>query len=148
MWSRAQQHRLALERQILAQELPQFYFYNMTGDTYIEGWQNTASGGKNYQLKLVLGCHYPDEMPKLYVTYPHTLITNEIWVTLNEKGTSHFFHTLSNGPSGCVQICHTKTELWNSTMTCVAVLMKGIIWLEAYEAHLRTGRDLCEFCVS
>ena len=150
MWSRAQQARLALERQILAKELPHYSFYDLSfGGTYIEGWENTVSRNRSYKLKLVLSSHYPDEMPRLYVVSPHTLPKHGIIFrkNLNSEDVSHAFHTLSNGSDGCVQICHTKPELWNSSMTCVAVLMKGIYWLEAYEAHLRTGRDLCEFCV-
>ena len=146
MWSRAQQARLALERKILRQELSHFYFCDMSGDTYIEGLQWPSSGFNEYRLKLVLGCHYPDIKPRLYVTSPHILRTKTDEI-LNSKGTTHSFHTLDNGPGGCVQICHTESDLWNSAMTCVAVLMKGIYWIEAYEAHLRTGRDLCEFCV-
>ena len=30
-------------------------------------------------------------------------------------------------------------------MTLVGVFLKGILWIEAYEAHLRTGRDLASF---
>ena len=148
MWSRVQQYRLAFERQILAQELPHFCFHSMRGDTYISGWQSTSSDYRNYQLKLVLGCGYPDVMPKLYVVSPITLRTYKNRATINSMGLSHRFHVLGTGLGGCVEICHTKPTLWDPTMTCVAVLMKGIVWLEAYDAHRRTGEDICEFCSS
>jgi len=148
MWSRAQQYRLAVEQQILAHELAQFTFHNLTGDTYVSGWQGTAGGDRDYLLKLVLGPGYPDRMPSLYVVSPITLRTYRNRSTINAMGLSHRFHVLGTGLGGCVEICHTKPELWDAAMTCTAVLMKGIVWLEAYEAHRRTGRDLCEFCVS
>ena len=148
MWSRAQQLRLALERQILARELPQFYFYNMTGNTYVTGWQGTSSGYCNYLLNLDLGPGYPDVMPRLYVDSPKTLWTYQNRGTINSMGLSHDFHVLGTDSAGCVEICHTKGELWDPTMTCVAVMMKGIVWLEAYDAHLCTGRPICDFCVN
>ena len=145
MRSNSQLYRLALEQKILANELPQFSFYDINGDTYVSGWQSTCSHRENYQLKLLLGLHYSDEMPRLYISSPLILPQRNSCRTINNIGVSHFFHTLSNGPDGCVQICHTKPELWNPSMTCVAVLMKGIVWLEAYDAYLQTGRSLNDF---
>ena len=146
MWSKAQICRLDLENQLLARELPQFRLYRTSYDAYVSGWQSTASRSRDYQLKLVLGSRFPDEMPQLYVVSPRTLSKYDGGGTVNAEGTSHSFHTLSNGPDGCVQICHMKPGVWNPACTCVAVLTKGIIWLEAYDAHLKTGRDLCDFC--
>jgi len=139
------QCRLTFEREILAQELPQFCFYDINGNAYISGWQSTAARYTNYQLKLVMGYDFPDMMPELFITSPGILYQYDGYSTVNGEGLSHEFHTLDNGPGGCVQICHTKPELWSPSQTCVFVLMKGIVWLEAYDAHLRTGR-LCDYC--
>ena len=146
MWSASQKYRLALEKSMLAKEMPQFRFYNMTGDTYVAGWAKTSGGRHNYKLTLILGFLFPDEMPKLFVISPHTLWKYDGYGTVNKEGISHAFHTLENGPGGRVQICHFKPDLWDSSKTIVAVMMKGLFWLEAYEAHLRTGRDLADFC--
>ena len=134
--------RLQLERAITAKELPQFQFYEMGGDRYFEGWQRTSTGGL-YLLKLVLSAWYPDQMPSLYVTYPLIL-----WKyggnTINSEGVSHAFHTLNNGPWGCVEICHFKRENWDASKTCVGILFKGILWLEAYGVHFVTGMSIAD----
>ena len=36
----------------------------------------------------------------------------------------------------------TVKEKWSNDNSLYQVLMKGRIWLEAYEIHLRTGEDL------
>ena len=143
MWSPAQQRRLAFEEQILAKELPQFRFQNRHQDTFISGYQGANGPYRRYQLKLVLTCHYPYEMPNLYVVSPITLRKSCVCCTVNAEGVSRAFHTRSNGPGGCVQICHFGS--WVSTNTCVKVFLKGIAWIQAYENHLSTGEDLADF---
>jgi len=138
-------YRLNLEKQILANELPQFNFHFINSAPYISGWQSTSSHRGNYQLKLILGNNYPCDMPALFVNSPLILFQRNSSRTINELGSSHNFHTLPNGPRGCVQICHTKPELWSPSMTCVAVLMKAIVWLEAYDAYLQTGQAFNDF---
>ena len=58
--------------------------------------------------------------------------------------TSAEFHTLS-GIDGHTHICHFKASLWTDNNTLYQVVMKGLIWLEAYEAHLRTGKSMDVF---
>ena len=62
--------------------------------------------------------------------------------SINSLGTTHSYHTWSNGPRGIVTICHTSG--WDPSISCVQVLLKGIIWLEAYSMHLRTGATIAE----
>jgi len=143
MWTPDQQRRLAVEERLLWKELNQFRMYNHSGETYIAGFQRTNGGFERYELKLQLTPHYPFEMPCLYVTCPRLLFKHGHSGTVNDEGVSHAFHTRSNGPGGCVQICHFNQ--WNSSFTCVAVLLKGICWLQAYENHRRTGDDLAAF---
>lgn len=30
-------------------------------------------------------------------------------------------------------------------MTCVKLLIMGVLWIEAYEAHLSSGKDIAHF---
>ena len=143
MWSAAQQKRLAVEEQILNRELPQFRFHNRSGDTFVSGHQGANGASRQYQLKLQLTPDYPYEMPMLYIASPTTLWKHRHKGTINAEGVSHAFHTQENGPGGCVQVCHF--ENWVSTNTCVAVFLKGILWIQAYEHHLATGDDIADF---
>ena len=145
MWIRSQRRRLACEKKVMGKELPQFYFYNPTGDTYVSGTVPLRSVGLFLILKCILGPSFPDAMPRLYVTSPMTLWKYRRRGTVNSEGVSHAFHTLSNGPDGIVQICHFKSEQWHSGRSLVGVFMKGLIWCRGYEAHLRTGKPISDF---
>ena len=145
MLSDSQMLRLDMENQVLARELSQFMlYYSRYSDPYVIGWVTTTVDFNSYQLKLDLGRNYPDEQPKLYVTYPIILRGYLGKKTINRLGTSHGFHTWKNGPSGCVQICHGYR--WDASRTCVSVLLKGIFWLEMYDAYLRDGKTIAAHC--
>ena len=75
----------------------------------------------------------------------------EVWLDfsrdagyINDENTSHAFHTWENGPYHRVQICHSNN--WDATHTCVGVLLRGVLWLEFYEAYLRNGGDIDKYC--
>jgi hypothetical protein len=131
--------RMALEESLMQQYMPGFGFYDRTGRTYVTGWFRTNGGGQ-YQAKLQLSPSFPYEQPDRYIISPHTLWMHGNRGTINALGTSGAFHVLDNGPDGPVRICHTLN--WDASITCVKLLVKCALWLEAYEAHLRNGDDL------
>jgi hypothetical protein len=146
MWASSQQLRLALEKKILERRLPQFQFHDPKGGTYVSGVAPLPSAVLDLTLKCVVPRSYPDEMPRLFVTWPVILWKYNHCGTVNSEGTSHAFHTLWNGPGGVVQICHFKPEQWHSGRSLLGVLVKGLWWARAYEEHLRTGKPLCDYC--
>ena len=139
-WEQCQ--RLAIEEKLLARYTPDFRFYNKTGDAYIDGWVMTSGGANWYRLWVGVPPEYPYSPPHLYVGHPHPLWMCGYQRTINSLGTSHAFHVLDN-PNGWVKICHT--EYWDASLTCLKILLKGVMWLEAYEAHLRTGQNIADF---
>jgi hypothetical protein len=54
-------------------------------------------------------------------------------------------HTLANGPRGEVQICHWRDDRWHSAITLNKVMIKVVLWLEAYEQYLSSGKAIAEF---
>jgi hypothetical protein len=139
-WSLEQQRRLAFEKKLIEREMGNFRFYNPTGNTYIEGWAKSNSGCR-YKGRIELPPGYPYCEPDLYIVSPRTLFCHGSG-TINEVGTTHRFHTIANG-RGYVQICHTGA--WDSSKTCWLVLLKLYCWIEAYEAHLKTGQDIADY---
>ncbi len=135
--------RLALERSILRREMPQFQFYNPAYDIYVEGWASTSVGSGRYKLTAQVPPEYPHQQPGLYVTEPQTLWKHGGQEAINAMGTSHAFHTHSSDRGSSVKICYTSE--WDASMTLVWVFLRGILWCEAFDQHLRTGRDLAEF---
>jgi hypothetical protein len=136
--------RLQFEKSIIQHEMPQFQLYQMGDENYFHGRQTTTVLVRQYTLKLIIPAWYPDEMPLLFVTSPLTLHKFGGRGTINNEGVSHDFHTQENGPGGCVQICHFKSESWDASQTCVGIFQKGQLWLEAYDVHLCTGLSIAE----
>jgi hypothetical protein len=80
----------------------------------------------------------------MYLTYPLPLYTAAGYL-VSALGTSHDMHTLAPSSSGQVQICHWRDDRWHSGILLHKVFLKGLLWIEAYEQHLATGRPLAEF---
>jgi hypothetical protein len=145
-WDAIQQYRLAMERQVLAQESPAFSFYEPTGNTYVSGtWRSNS--GKNYGLHVQLTAGFPDECPSTYITSPSPLYDYK-HSQVTSHGTSHAMHTWKTDRSGWVKICTYHSSDWSADQTIVKVLRKGMLWILAYECHLDEGKDIANFLMS
>jgi len=146
MWTRAQLERLALERAVLqGAGLTQFdLYYDRTRDIYdVYGTAHT-NVGHVFDLWIPIPKGFPETRPPLYVAKPN-LLRDAFGGTINSRGVSHDMHTLGVGPGGVVQICHWRDARWHAAITLDKVLLKGLVWLEAYEQHLTTGKPISHF---
>jgi hypothetical protein len=147
MWTLEQRQRLSLENQILIGEgFDQFQVYrDATRDTYSASGYATASSGRRYYLFLPIPTGYPYQRPKLYVTEPNPLLMYDRR-PVSSVGVSHYMHTLTpHETAGWPQICHWRDERWHSGIVLRKVFLKGLLWIEAYEQHLATGRNIADF---
>ena len=65
---------------------------------------------------------------------------------VSSMGVSHYMHTLApHATSGWPQVCHWRDARWHSQIVLQKVFLKGLLWIEAYEQHLATGRDIADF---
>jgi len=143
MRTKEQCKRLAFEEKLLQKYMSNFRFYDKTGDTYVEGWVTPNGTSKRYRLRLDIPHDYPDEQPEIYVTSPVILWKHGGHEKLNDEGVSGCFHMLGTGHGECVRIC-TLCD-WEESLTCLKLLIMGVMWLEAYEAHLDSGDDIADF---
>jgi hypothetical protein len=97
--------------------------------------------GTEYRLAIWLGLYYPDRMPGLYVLSPNPLVGYG-GKRILDYGTSHPMHTWKTDWNSFTKVCHCKDEYWSASVPLVEVVMKGMLWLEAYEAHCRTGATI------
>lgn len=141
-WSLQQQQRLAVEEQIIRSEMSHFAFYNKAqgGSTTVQGTHTTATN-RSYNLCVWIKQAFPNEMPGLYVTTPCPLIGYG-GRTIQSYGTSHEMHVWQSDYQDYAKICHCKTEFWTASDTILSVILKGILWLEAFEVHRRTGQSI------
>jgi hypothetical protein len=145
MWTAEQRSRMAVEHQILQREgYDQFsVWYKKEDDTYWASGTATSSSGKQYRLYSPLPSRFPLQRPPLYLTDPCPLLTAD-GSHIAALGISHAMHTLE--PLGdMVQICHWRDARWHSGIVLQKVFLKGLLWIEAYEQHLATGRPLADF---
>ena len=132
--------RWAAERMVLAKKASSFRVYESGGTTRVEGWHTTGSRNR-YKLETSDLSGFPVSPMSLWVTSPQTL-PKYGGGTVNSVGSSHSFHTHSNGPNGCIAICHYRS--WDATKTVWSVLFIGILWLTAYEVYRATGRYISD----
>lgn len=80
----------------------------------------------------------------MYVTEPHPLLMRD-GTPMSKLGAAHKIHTMTPSTNGMVQICHWRDNRWHSRIVLQKVFLKGLIWIEAYEQYIATGRDLADF---
>lgn len=141
-WSAAQVARLEFERAILRHYFPTFEWNNPADAeaASVEGEVRT-NAGTAYRLRVYLSPQFPAVCPEMVVSDPRPLLRRNGKPLVAASGT---MHTLDER-DGCTRICHIRPAFWVPQNTIYLVLLKGRIWLEAYEAHLRTGRPLDAF---
>lgn len=140
-WSSEQQKRLQFERTVLSRYFPAFNWENprSPGLASISGTIH-ANSGRRYDLHLKIPIDIPNSVPGLFVRSPHPLYDH--WgKSLVEYGVSRSMHLL--GPEhGYIKICHYHPSHWRPELTFYKVLVKGRIWIEAYEGHRTTGKPI------
>ena len=138
--------RLTLENQILRRDgMAQFQVYGSPSGGYYLWGEHRTNAGSSYTLWAPLPSGFPHGCPPLYIHAPNPLWGYAYGKTINSYGLSHAMHTLNNGPNNEVQICHWRSDRWHSGITLNKVMLKATLWLEAYEQHLSSGRDIDEF---
>ena len=135
--------RLNMEQQILNKYFSKRHGFVGIGssDAYVDLGLKSNSG-KVYRFRIMLS-QFPQAVPKVFLIFPKG-IPDKNGNTLSSLGWSHEMHLLTP-MDGNPQICHYKSENWSELVTIYKIGVKLRIWMEAYEGHLRTGRDLDYF---
>ena len=148
LWNESQRNRLAIEEILLADQFPHFKFRDHAKGGLTTIWGNHITAAENsYTLCIWIVSGFPYDIPSLYVTNPCPLY-GYMGKTIQSYGTSHAMHVWETDWNNYVKICHWNAEHWSAMNTLVAVLSKGMLWLEAFEAHKRTGKNIDTFSLS
>lgn len=132
--------RIDIEDNFTRQKFPSFVRYSdFLGYPYWQGTMFTNSN-KCYIIRVEVSADFPLLRPKLYITSPCPLYT--FWgKKLADLGATQYMHTY--GPkNGWVQMCVCRDECWSSDDSIFKCLKKARVWIEAYDAHLRTGKNM------
>ena len=141
-WTVAQQKRLGMEKDLLSHYFRgRVTWIEPTGNTRVEV-RMTASNDKNYTLRIYLPPDFPNSCPTMVVSNPNAAL-RKLNGSLLTRGSDED-HTYGSR-DGLTVICHFRPNRWSNENTLYQVFMKGLIWLEAYEGHLRTGKPINTF---
>jgi hypothetical protein len=99
-----------------------------------------TNAGNEYGLLIRLA-GFPDQAPAAFIVSPD--LRRASGRRLPEF--SHAMHTLEPNEYGHVAPCLYQDSSWTASTSIYKVVLKTRIWLEGYEAHVRTGRPLDAF---
>lgn len=130
--------RLQAEESLLARKFTPnvFRFFNREtpSTAYLRIGAKTNQGNV-YTLHMDLS-DFPVQQPKVFVT---RMLKNKMGVDLDSPSAS--MHTLTS-ENGWTRICHYGTNSWTPNVSLYKVYVKCRLWLEMYETHLRTGKNI------
>ena len=128
--------RRKIEKTLLSRFFPDFRF---DGEA-VRGTM-ICNSGRQYQLTVSLG-QFPIGPPSVMVVVP--TLRNASGKILGEGGASSGMHHLGRDASGALRLCLASRRKHDPRDTLYKSLLKSRLWLEAYEAHLRTGNPIDE----
>lgn len=139
-WSTEQRTRLGFEKDIIDSKLNNVTWINPTsaGNTRVE-WRVNTNNGNNYTLRVYVPEEFPNECPVLVVSSPSSVLRKKDGSLLQFSSSEDHVYGIHDD---LTEICHFNKGIWSSENTIYQVLMKGRIWLEAYEIHRQTGENL------
>ena len=141
-WSTAQKNRLAIEKDLLERYFQdRVKWYNPTSfDANVE-IKMTSNSNKRYTFRVYLPENFPNSCPDMVLVSPQSFPCKN---GRSIPSTSHEFYTIGMR-NGCLKLCHFRPQMWTADNTLYQVFMKGRLWIEGYEAHLNTGKDMDVF---
>lgn len=143
-WEPHQQYRLAMEHRILKERLPDFVFKDPRGDTSVEGWWQ-SSRENWYRIVIDIPPGFPDECPNCYIAEPSPL--RGVFQDLSTYGNSHKMHLweATEAHPTWTRICTYRPAAWSASHSIEKVIHKAMLWIEAFESHLETGKPIADF---
>jgi len=119
----------------------QFQWKSKSEAFFIFPIQSTVNPQAKAVMKLRICPTAPEAVPELIVWDPIELPKMPSG-TINSWGGSGTFHTAPLTADGRVTICHTPHGQWSMRRTYLQVLLKSLLWWEAYQLHLQDGKSI------
>lgn len=131
------QERLNLEKCVLQREMPlaQCVFKDMdTCSPYVLMPVKTKVGNV-YTIRIDLD-GFPNSLPPAFVT---KMLRTKDGLVMDSPSAD--MHTLTS-EHGYTRICHYGSVSWTPNVSLFKVYVKCALWLNMYDLHLRTGKDM------
>lgn len=129
--------RLEAEKAVLQNKLPSniYMFREMGTSTAHLIVAARTNRGNIYTLKIMLNT-FPEKVPEVFLTRRLKMKNGD-----DIPSYSHEMHTLNCGVNS-TQICHYSESEWTPMVSLYKVYVKCRLWLEVYEQHLKSGKDI------
>ena len=98
--------------------------------------------GRKHVLRLYISPDFPHSYPCMVVVSPDGILRKKDHSLLGFPSLQD--HVLSS-KDGYTSISHFPVNSWVGNKTLLEVIEKGLVWLEAYEIHLRKGGSIGRF---
>ena len=131
----ARRYRAEVEALRLSLPSNMFKFFDMDTDKPYMKMVAITNSKNMYTLRVDLD-EFPEKMPKVFVTQ---MLKDKNGKDLNSGSPS--MHTLPS-QYGFTRICHYGYSSWTPNVALNKIYLKCRVWLEAYEAHLKTGEPI------
>lgn len=129
--------RYQAELMVLRHKLPSsaYRFMDMnTSHPYIVMAART-NAGNIYTLRIELA-EFPTDIPRAFVT---KMLYTRTGTAMDSPSAS--MHTLTS-EHGWTRICHYGNASWTPYVSIYKIYVKCRLWLEMYELHLKTGKNM------
>lgn len=129
--------RLIAEKRVLASKLPvsSYKFMDMDTDNPFLVMAAKTNKGNVYTIRIDLA-HFPLRKPEAFV---RKMLYTKGGSPMS--GPSSAMHTLTS-KYGFTQICHYADSAWTEWVSLYKVYIKCRLWLEMYDLHLETGKNM------
>ena len=129
--------RYEAERALLSAKLPEdtWRFVGLDGKHPFLAMAVRTRLDSLYTIHIELE-RFPDQPPKVFVT---KLLKDFEGNPLDERSSRMHIWDAENGHT---RICHYGLDSWTPAVSLYKVYIKSALWLNVYEAHLKTGRPM------
>ena len=140
-----QLYRLREEQIVINKYFPDFRFFDFNNEENcsLVGSFYTDSG-KEYSIQIFIQ-GFPYMVPNAYILSPKPLY-DYYGRPMTSYGASSQMHTLQPYKD-YVHMCLYRAERWSANISLVKLILKARIWIEAYEWHLASGKNICDYTI-
>ncbi|MBQ7584903.1 MAG: hypothetical protein IJU40_01470 [Desulfovibrionaceae bacterium] len=134
----ARRYRAEVEALKLSLPSNMFKFFDMDTDKPYMKMVAITNSKKMYTLRVDLD-EFPEQVPKVFITQ---MLKSKRGHNLNSASAA--MHTLPS-EHGFTRICHYGFNSWTPNVALNKIYLKCRVWLEAYEAHLKSGEPISHY---
>lgn len=114
---------------------PNVWHFDINKERPILAMAVKTKTGNIYTIQIELE-RFPQNIPKVFVT---RMLHDHDGEPMD--GASSSLHTLSS-EHGWTRICHYGSDSWTPGVSLYKIYVKCALWLNIYEAHLKTGKPM------